>query len=712
MVVLGRTGPSTAAAAAQPPTPSKKKEAKVQTPEEAAVRIQRAWRRYVQRCMDPDLCKQGEVWLQAVALNKATAAIRDHFAEDITGVLADESTIEALRIAFDQMDVDNSGTLGIFELQRLWKIVFSHLDEIEISRITEHIWPDIDVDDDDEITFEEFASYMRSMGHCGSASEVDALLGLNAYLERPTKVRQWIWAIVDQAMGEKYENPCIRKASMSFTIMVQLTILISIVVMIVESLPELYNSDAGHIRVDALFIIEALCIAIFTVEFLLRTLSTPSCREYWTSTFTWIDLFAIAPFYLRVSGLQGGNSSSNSLVILRVLRLARMVRVLRVLKLGRNSEGIQLMALALQRSRLALTWALALVGMAVILFASLMFYVEKEDADMHPRWQEIPGGHISRKWVRRNSSRFDDAGKAIDFQSIPDAMWWALVALCTVGYGDMVPVTPLGKAIGAVAMITGLLVLAYPVTIISTAFTELQSEFEQKRLANRRREKFKRRFQDMKKSRGEKRADTDASSTAPPGSAAADPLDSPRSGSQPRVLCSGLSIPGTALFAESEGASTCRNSPGFGCPVAGTLRRTSSIASTTPIASEQHPHHMPPRGMRRSLTATTYAFMGLGVGRDPHARAGVTRRGTAAAKRVAGNTAAVLGERLCGLTHALSELAAVCAALEEAGRAGQLSLASHPGACPHLPQSRKASLIRRLPPAVLSGSQASASSAG
>eukprot|EP01065_Artemidia_motanka_P029624 TRINITY_DN35709_c0_g1_i1.p1 TRINITY_DN35709_c0_g1~~TRINITY_DN35709_c0_g1_i1.p1 ORF type:complete len:912 (+),score=250.86 TRINITY_DN35709_c0_g1_i1:96-2831(+) len=437
-------------------------------------------------------------WKAVLGAKSTATAIRKGLSldrADTSAFMLDDRNIDVLRRGFEEADVREAGTLNIFEFAVLWQAVFSDLRPNEVERIIEHIWTDIDEDEDDEITFEELVTYLKGVAQ--DDNEVDAMLGLEGLLDRPETARQWVWAIVDQTQGAKYEMASIRNGAMVFTLGVQFTILVSIVTMIVETLPELADAD-GITRDDVLGNIERVCIMIFTVEFLLRLMSTPRQATFWTSTFTWIDLLAIMPYYLTVAGVQDESSSSNSLVILRVLRMARLVRVLRVLKLGRNSEGIQLMAMALHRSRLALTWALALVGMAVVLFASLMYYVEKEDAVFHPEWRVTPGAPPEQTWVRPEDSPYRGAGKPIFFQSIPDAMWWALVTLTTVGFGDVYPVTPLGKTVGSISMITGLLVIAYPVTIISTAFTELQTEFAERKKKEKRRDRFKQRWKKAK----------------------------------------------------------------------------------------------------------------------------------------------------------------------------------------------------------------------
>eukprot|EP01065_Artemidia_motanka_P047415 TRINITY_DN7429_c0_g2_i1.p1 TRINITY_DN7429_c0_g2~~TRINITY_DN7429_c0_g2_i1.p1 ORF type:complete len:650 (+),score=189.91 TRINITY_DN7429_c0_g2_i1:161-1951(+) len=586
----------------------------------------------------------GQAVRNMVATHKIAGMLRRQLGSDgASGFNLDDQTLVELNRVFQQMDEDGNGMLTFSELRQLWSIVFHDLAEVEVHRITEHIFPDIDEDDDGEISFEELVNFLRNV-EPAEGTEVEAMFGLEVHLDRPHSIKQWVWAVVDQPQGERYDHKNVRKASMTCTLVVQLTILVSIVTMIVESLPTLADLD-GVVRNPILFGIETACIGVFSVEFLLRTMVNPNNRAYWTSTFTWIDILAITPYYLRLAGQQNESSSSNSLVILRVLRMARMVRVLRVLKLGRNSEGIQLMVLALQRSRLALTWAIAMVCMAVVLCASLIFYVDKEDAVFVAEWYEADLENAYRRsaWIRKNDSGFRDAGTPIAFQSIPDAMWWALVTLTTVGYGDSFPVTPLGKTVGGIAMVAGLLVIAYPVTVISTAFTELQMQFDKKRRANRRRERFKRRLRESN-ARGERREMEGARFDA---------VDTSRSsGIQllPDSVKAGNSTERRAS-AGTEGSSWQLSDAGDG--------------PTPP----RRPLAPPPRGAVGSMHFRK-------VGR----RGSLTLRPNAAAggRGAVRQSAAVLQARLASLSDSVAALSAACGSLEVAIRPATTLGTLHP----------------------------------
>jgi voltage-gated potassium channel len=141
-----------------------------------------------------------------------------------------------------------------------------------------------------------------------------------------------------------------------------------------------------------------------------------------------IDLVAILPFYLsQITSLD--------------LRVLRVLRLLRFLKLSRYSPAMHSLLRVLSNERRPLIGA-GLLLLAAVLFASTgIYYIE---ADAQPD----------------------------KFGSVPDSAWWAIATLTTVGYGDVTPITPLGRLFGSIVMITGLCILALPVAIIASGFTQ------------------------------------------------------------------------------------------------------------------------------------------------------------------------------------------------------------------------------------------------
>jgi len=213
-------------------------------------------------------------------------------------------------------------------------------------------------------------------------------------------------------------------------------IVLNVAVVVLETVPWLY-----HTYFWAFTTIDVVSFAVFTVEYILRLwvcTSNPAFTRpitgrirYATTPMAVIDLLAIAPFYLPLL----------IPIDLRFLRILRLFRIIRILKLGRYSEAVKMFGTVLKKKKEQLVISLSILLMAIVLASSLMYYAENEAQP------EL-------------------------FASIPHAMWWALVTLATVGYGDMYPITPLGKVIGGFVLIVGIAIFALPTAILAAGFFE------------------------------------------------------------------------------------------------------------------------------------------------------------------------------------------------------------------------------------------------
>lgn len=212
-------------------------------------------------------------------------------------------------------------------------------------------------------------------------------------------------------------------------------VLLSVVSVIFESVPE--YSDA-YARVFSL--IEYVAVAAFTLEYALRVWCAPEHTLYagrsataariafMKSGWALIDLAAFLPFYL-------------SFYFSADLRVFLMLRLLRFFKFARYSPGIRTLLAVIEAERKALlAWLIILFG-AVLFFSTAMHIAEHE-------------------------------AQPEKFGTIPDAMWWAIETVTTVGYGEVIPLTLAGKLIASFAMVTGFLLLGLPVGILATAFAE------------------------------------------------------------------------------------------------------------------------------------------------------------------------------------------------------------------------------------------------
>lgn len=191
-------------------------------------------------------------------------------------------------------------------------------------------------------------------------------------------------------------------------------------------------------RAFALF--EFVSVAVFTLEYLARVWSCTASAEFAgglrgrlrfvRTPMAVVDLLAVAPYWLPMVGLD-----------LRVIRALRLGRIFRVLKLGRYSLALQTFGRVLVRKREELTTVLFVIGLLLLLAASLMYFAEHE---VQPE----------------------------KFGSIPESMWWGIATLTTVGYGDVYPVTPLGRVLGAIIAVLGIGMFALPTGILGAAFVE------------------------------------------------------------------------------------------------------------------------------------------------------------------------------------------------------------------------------------------------
>ncbi|MCD4696356.1 MAG: ion transporter [Bacteroidales bacterium] len=207
----------------------------------------------------------------------------------------------------------------------------------------------------------------------------------------------------------------------TFDIALFILIVLSVIVVLLDSVGSIH-SRFGEI----LLIAEWFFTILFTAEYLLRIFASLHPSKYIFSFYGIIDLLAILPTYLSLvlAGTQ----------FLLVIRMLRLLRVFRVLKLARYVTASRTLGFALRSSRHKIVVFLEVVLTLVVVMGSLMYLVEGEENG---------------------------------FTSIPRSIYWAIVTLTTVGYGDIAPQTVLGQALASVIMIIGYAIIAVPTGIIS-----------------------------------------------------------------------------------------------------------------------------------------------------------------------------------------------------------------------------------------------------
>lgn len=216
------------------------------------------------------------------------------------------------------------------------------------------------------------------------------------------------------------------KAGRAFDIALIIAILSSLLVLVLESIPAVASQWHTELRY-----LEYTFTALFTIEYLLRLYCSPKPAAYAKSFYGVVDLLAILPTYLAFF--------FPSASFMGVIRLLRVMRIFRILKLVRYLQDSNILLRSLLMARRKIFIFFSTVAILVTIFGALIFVIE---------------------------------GPQNGFTSIPKSIYWAIVTITTVGYGDLVPQTNLGKAVASITMLLGYSILAVPTGIITAELNQ------------------------------------------------------------------------------------------------------------------------------------------------------------------------------------------------------------------------------------------------
>ncbi|MEQ9405767.1 MAG: ion transporter [Cyclobacteriaceae bacterium] len=241
-------------------------------------------------------------------------------------------------------------------------------------------------------------------------------------------MRKYVYKIIEPAKSHK-------DASHYFDLFIIILICLNVLAIILES-----EEDFRSVYADYFLRFEIFSVIIFSIEYLLRVWTCVENKKFRgafigrlkfiSSPMALIDLLAIIPFFLPFIGVD-----------LRFLRVLRLFRVFRILKMARYSKAFDLIKDVLKEKKEELFITAGLTAIILVIISTLMYYVEREAQPEH-------------------------------FSSITKALWWGIVTLTTVGYGDVFPITPIGKLMGGIITLMSIGIIALPSGIIASGYTE------------------------------------------------------------------------------------------------------------------------------------------------------------------------------------------------------------------------------------------------